>query len=134
MDREGNMRTKNALIGFVMLLNLIMMGTGCQQRAKTPPPDYVLTIMGGIKDGYNSEDVDLFTADFSDIMFTKGFTREAWRDTMKKVKQKLGAWQSEVYLGNEGDVYTWRGAFEKGKVKCVIVLNEDNKVTGLWFR
>jgi hypothetical protein len=53
---------------------------------------------------------------------------------MKKVKQKLGAWGSEVYLGNEGDVYTWRATFEKGKVKCVIVLDEGSKVTGLWFR
>jgi hypothetical protein len=128
------MRRGNVLIGFFVLICLMVACAGCQKPSETPPPGYVLNIMERIKDGYNNEDVDLFTGDFADIMFTKGFTREAWRDMIRKVKQKLGAWQSEVYLGNEGDVYTWRGTFEKGRVKCVIVLNEENQVTGLWFR
>lgn len=113
---------------------LVALLAGCEKPQEVPPPAEVLEIMQHIKDGYNNEDVELFTGDFADIMFTKGFTREAWRDTMKKVKQKLGAWESEVYLGEKDGVYTWRGNFEKGKVKCVIVLNEDGRVSGLWFR
>jgi hypothetical protein len=107
---------------------------GCEKPAEVPPPENVLTIMQHIKDGYNSEDVELFTSDFADIMFTKGFSKEAWRDAMKKIRQKLGAWKSEIYLGEKESVYTWRGTFEKGKAKCVIVLNEDGRVSGLWFR
>lgn len=115
-----------------VLLMVVLMG--CEKPAEIPPPENVQAIMQHIKDGYNNEDVELLTSDFADIMFTKGFTLEAWRDTMKKVKNKLGAWKSEIYLGEEDNVYTWRGTFEKGKVKCVIVLNEEEGVSGLWFR
>lgn len=122
--------------GFLVccLLCVVMIFGGCDKPAATPPPTEVLEIMQRIKNGYNSEDVELLTSDFSEIMFTKGFTIEEWRSTMKKIKKKLGDWQSEVYLGVEDNVYTWRATFEKGKVKCVIVLNENNKVSGLWFR
>lgn len=121
------------MLSVCVVISLLLL-LGCEKPSSSPPPENVLTIMQHIKEGYNNEDVDLLTSDFADIMFTKGFTKEAWRDTMKKIKQKLGGWKSEEYLGEKENVYTWRGTFEKGKVKCVIVLNEDGRVSGLWFR
>jgi hypothetical protein len=127
------MRKNGSIWPFLTILSMVLI-VGCEKPAETPPPEHVLEIMHHIKDGYNNEDVKLLTSDFADIMFAKGFSEEAWRDTMKKIKKKLGTWKSEVYLGEKDDVYTWRGTFEKGKVKCVIVLNEDGRVSGLWFR
>ncbi len=113
---------------------LMMAVMGCEKPAEVPPPENAQAILQHVKDGYNNEDVELFTSDFADIMFSKGFTVEAWHDTMKKIKKNLGEWKSEIYLGKEDNAYTWRGTFEKGKVKCVIVLNEENRVSALWFR
>ena len=88
------------LIWCAVLLMVVLMG--CEKPAEVPPPENARAILQHVKDGYNNEDVELFTSDFADIMFTKGFTIEAWRDTMKKVKKNLGEWKSERADKNYG--------------------------------
>lgn len=132
---EGEMG-ENKKGWFICLLGIVLVAVvmGCEKSAETPPPAHVLSIMQHVKSGYNNGDVELLTADFADTMFSKGFTKSVWLDTMGGIKKKLGNWKSEVYLGNRKNVYTWRATFEKGRVKCVIVLDEEEKVSGLWFR
>ncbi len=132
--KGGTMKSRGALPVLLCIAVLIGLLAGCERASQTPPPDNVVIIMQHIKDGYNEEDVEVLTADFADIMFSKGFTKDVWLETLKEIKTKLGRWESEIYLGEKDNVYTWRGTFEKGKVKCVIVLNEQQKVSGLWFR
>lgn len=90
--------------------------------------------MEGIKAGYNAEDKQKFCADFADIMFTKGFTEDAYLDVVRELKHKYGDWKSETYLGLDERAHEWRVQMEKGKLKLILVLNEESKVTGLWFR
>jgi hypothetical protein len=128
------MKRRKALPVLLCIAVFIGLLAGCERASKTPPPDDVLVILQHIKDGYNNEKVELLTTDFADIMFSKGFTKDVWLETLKKIKEKLGRWESETYLGEKDNVYTWRGSFEKGKVKCVVVLDAQGKVSGLWFR
>ena len=124
---------KGILSGFMVLLFAIV-AINCERQPVAPPPEAVLLVLDTIRSGYNKQDAELFCKDFSAIMFTKGFTKNAWLDVIKELKKKLGEWKAEKYLGQENEVYTWRVQFDKGKTKCVIVLNEEFRVTGLWFR
>ncbi|TET21220.1 MAG: hypothetical protein E3J78_04130 [Candidatus Cloacimonadota bacterium] len=124
---------KKSLIAFIMLFFTIAV-INCERQPVAPPPEAVLLVLDTIRSGYNEQDAELFYKDFSAIMFTKGFTKDAWFDVIKELKQKLGEWKAQKYLGEEKGAYTWRVQFDKGKTKCVIVLNEEFRVTGLWFR
>lgn len=125
--------TNNVLVSLFLLVFLIV--SGCGESQKTLPPDNVLIVLNNVKVGYNKEEIDIFCNDFSDIMFTKGFTKRAYLDVIQSLKNKLGEWESEKYLGvNNKDTYTWRVKFKNGKTKLVLVLNDNRKVIGLWFR
>lgn len=117
-----------------MFAALSVLLPACERPSKTPPPEEALRVMQGIKTGYNSRDVEKLCADFGDIMFTQGFTKEAYGEIIDTLQQQLGKWESEAYLGVKDGVHTWRGKFEKGTAKVVIVLSSKGKVTGLWFR
>jgi len=106
----------------------------CEQAPKEPPPESAARVMEDIKAGYNAEDKEKFCADFADIMFTKGFTEDAYLDVIRELKHKYGDWKSETYLGLDERAHEWRVQMEKGKLKLILVLNEESKVTGLWFR
>ncbi len=111
-----------------------LMLSGCGRPSKTTPPNSVLSALKNVREGYDKEDMDLFCKDFSDIMFTQGFTKQAYLDVVQGLKRKLGEWKSEAYLGEDNGVHTWRAEFTNGKAELVLVLNNDSRVTGLWFR
>jgi hypothetical protein len=106
----------------------------CKQTPQEPPSDRVVQVMEGIKAAYNADDVEAFTADFGDIMFTQGFTKGAYHDVMDGLMQRCGTWESENYAGYRDGAYIWRAKFEKTSLNVVLVLNSDGQVTGLWFR
>lgn len=118
----------------VFALGTMLLIASCERASRTPPPEDALRVMQGIKAGYNAEDSELFCADFSDIMFTKGFTKGAYLDVIQSVKSKYGNWDSETYLGFFRGEHVWRVKLEKGTLKLILILNRQNKVTGLWFR
>lgn len=145
------MRTTTALIGTLAVLAVLL--ASCVQPAeqaaekpatvkaqhvetaatKTVPPD-AQAAMENIKAGYNEMDTDKLTRDFGAIMFTQGFTKEAYAEVMDNLHQKLGNWVSEEFVSGKDGAYTWRGKFEKGSAQVVIVLTTEGKVTGLWFK
>jgi hypothetical protein len=129
--KKGRIAGGAILVLFVVML-LVM--AGCEKASSVPPPANVASVLKNVRDGYNAEDADLFTGDFSDIMFTQGFTKQAYLDVIQGLKMKHGSWDSETYLGVEKGVHTWRVKFDEGNAKFVLVLNNDGKVTGLWFR
>jgi hypothetical protein len=100
---------------------------------ETAPAD-AQAAMENIKAGYNEMDADKLTADFGAIMFTQGFTKEAYAEVVDNLHQKLGLWESEEFVSEDSGAYTWRGKFEKGSAQVVIVLTTEGKVTGLWFK
>lgn len=126
-------RISNKVIVLFHLIIFLMLSV-CDKSSKIPPPDSIILVLNNVREGYNKEDVDLFCIDFSDIMFTKGFTKKAYLDVIQGLKKKLGEWESEIYLGIDKGAYTWRVKFKNGKAKLVLVLNNDQQVIGLWFR
>ncbi len=126
-------RNLNNIIVLIPLIVLLIL-SGCRIRPKTPPLDRVLTILNNVREGYNKEDMDQFCNDFSDIMYTRGFTKNVYLDITQDLKKKLGEWESEIYHGEENGVYTWQVKFQKGKTKLILVLDNNLQVTGLWFR
>ncbi len=106
----------------------------CQRAPKEPPPARAVQVMQDIKAAYNAGDVEAFTADFGDIMFTQGFTKGAYHDVMDGLMQRCGKWESEAYTGFKDGANIWRAKFEKTSLNVVIVLNSDGQVTGLWFK
>ena len=123
-------------VGVIVVLPVVMLLTltSCERASSVPPPANAAGVLKNVRDGYNKEDADLFCGDFSDIMFTKGFTKQAYLDVIQGLKMKYGTWDSEMYLGEEIGVHTWRVKFNEGDAKFVLVLNKEGKVTGLWFR
>lgn len=126
-------RISNKIIIFFHLIIFLMLSM-CDKPSKIPPPDTVILVLNNVREGYNKEDVDRFCNDFSDIMFTKGFTKKAYLDVIQGLKKRLGEWESEIYLGIDKGAYTWRVKFKNGTAKLVLVLNNDWQVIGLWFR
>jgi hypothetical protein len=118
----------------ILLCSCFLIISGCERPAKTPPSDSVLLVLENVREGFNQEDVDRFCKDFSAIMFTKGFTKKAYLDVIQGLKQRYGAWESEVYRGEDKGAHIWRVQFSRGKAKLVLVLNNDGQVIGLWFR
>jgi len=120
----------------VVLLPLVIFLTlsGCERPSKVPPSESALIVLESVKEGYNKQDADIFCKDFSDIMFTKGFTKKAYLDLIQGLKNQFGEWKSEIYLGEDRGVYKWRVKFKDGKSKLVLVFNNDQKIIGLWFR
>ncbi len=78
--------TASTLAAFVATALLLL--TTCEQAPNEPPPDTVQRVMEGIKAGYNAEDKEKFCADFADIMFTEGFTEDAYLDVIRELKHK----------------------------------------------
>ncbi len=135
------MKGKRTTVAAAMLLLAIGLAavTGCERPSATPPPANAQAVMDHVKQGYNNEDMAALCGDFDGIMFGNGFTRDRYLAVCRQIKQSMGTWQSEIYLGQHGSgkgktVYTWRMAFQKGNLKLVLVLNDQDKVTGLWFR
>ena len=106
---------------------------GCAKEVE-PPSDEALAVLTNVRAGYNAEDMALFCADFADIMFGSGYTPDTYLQTTQQLKAQLGAWKSEQFLGIKDNEYTWRVTFDKAKVKLLLVLDEDWRVIGLWFR
>ena len=106
----------------------------CERASKEPPPENVARVMESIKTAYNTEDKEKFCSDFADIMFTGGFTKDAYLDVIREIKRKRGDWKSETYLGLDDRAHVWRVQAEKGRLKLILIVNEDSRVTGLWFR
>ena len=130
MVKRGNFT--GMVIVSLFIISLLI--SGCERASSIPPPESALAVVQNVREGYNAEDVDLFCNDFSDIMFTKGFTRRAYLDVIQGLRKKFGAWESEVYLGEEKGAYIWRVKFETGRAKLVLVFNDSWQVIGLWFR
>lgn len=131
MRKRGRRLCKSAaLLAFITALAF----ASCDRPSKTPPPESAVRVMEGIKAAYNAENKQRFCADFADIMFTKGFTEDAYLDVIRELKHKYGDWNSETYLGLDERAHEWRVQMEKGKLKLILILNEESKVTGLWFR
>ena len=82
-------RNLNNIIVLIPTFVLLIL-SGCRIRPKTPPPDIVLTVLNNVREGYNKEDMDQFCNDFSDIMYTKGFTKNVYLDITQDLKKKLG--------------------------------------------
>lgn len=120
-------------VGAIALLAMAA-AAGCARPSATPAPEAAQTVLGHVRDGYASQKADTLCQDFAAIMFTKGFTKQAYLNVIQRLHQQLGAWVSETYMGEKTDVYTWRVKFEKGAANLVIVLSPEGKVTGLWFR
>ena len=120
--------------GFRGALLGILVVASCERASEKPPPEQALRVMSGIRAGYNAEDSELFCADFADIMFTQGFTKDAYLDVIQELKRKYGGWEGETYLGEVRGEYAWRLTMEKGSLKLILILNRQGKVTGLWFR
>ena len=131
MPEKGNI-SKNMIM--LLFLIILLMFSGCERSLRVSPPDNALSVLNNVREGYNREDADKFCKDFSDIMFTNGFTKKAYLDVVESLKKKFGDWEQEVYLGEDKGVYRWQVKFSKGKSKLVLVLNNDSRVTGLWFR
>lgn len=125
-------RLGRALLAVAVMLVFSL--SACDKLSAQPPPESANTVMLSVKDGYNNEDMDKFCGDFSDIMFTQGFTRQAYLDVVQGLKKKFGTWQSERYLGMKDGAYLWRLQFAEGRAKLVLVQNNTGRVTGLWFR
>jgi len=126
--------SKSARLAAVALAATAVMVAGCERPSDTPPPGHARAAMEKVKQGYASEDMEVFCAGFADIMFTSGFTKQAYLDVVHGLKKKLGAWQSEAYLGEKKGTFTWRVTFSDGSAKLVLVLDDDAHVIGLWFR
>ncbi len=122
------------VVGLGVVLSLGAVLAGCARPSATPAPEDALRVLANVREGYNASDAESFCQDFAPIMFTRGFTKAAYLDVVKGLQRKLGQWVSEVYLGEKDGVYTWRASFEKGRAKVVLVLDDEWKVTGLWFR
>ncbi|NLG27118.1 MAG: hypothetical protein GX557_04365 [Chloroflexi bacterium] len=120
-------------ICLLALAAALFVAVGCGGTPE-PPPDEALAVLGNVRSGYNAEDMALFCADFDDVMFDAGHTPETYLQTTQQLKAQLGAWESDEYLGAEDNEYTWRVTFAKSKAKLLLVLNEDRRVIGLWFR
>ena len=127
-------RYRTVALGLVLTIFLALALCGCEAASKTPPPDEMLVVLEHVRTGYQTEDMDLLTADFDAIMFSEDYTLDTYLATVWTLNEQLGEWRSEVYLGVEDDVYTWRVTFSKRKAKLVLVMDADWKVTGLWFR
>jgi len=122
------------LLAVLALFLLVAFLPACDRASKTPPPEDVLRVMSNIKAAFNAEDIDKFTADFGAIMFTQGFTKDAYLDVIQQLKRKYGNWESETYLGETSGEYAWRLKMEKGSLKLILVLSKEHRVIGLWFR
>ena len=113
----------------------VLMCAACEKPSKVPPPADVASVLKNLRDGCENRDPDVFCKDFSDIMFTQGFTKDAYMDVIKSLEQQKGKWVSEVYLGEDKEgVHVWRMKFDNGSAKLVLVFNDRWQVTGLWFR
>ncbi len=108
--------------------------SAAEQPSGKTAPAAAQAAMENIKAGYNEKDADKLTADFGAIMFTQGFTNEAYAEVVDNLHQKLGRWQSEEFVSEDSGTYTWRAKFEKGSARVIIVLSTEGKVTGLWFK
>jgi hypothetical protein len=116
-----------------VLLLIAGAALGCAKEVE-PAPAEALAVLGNVRSGYNAEDMALFCADFDDVMFGSGYTPDTYLQTTQQLKAQLGAWKSEEYLGAKDNEYSWRVTFDKSKAKLLLVLNEDWRVVGLWFR
>lgn len=65
--------------------------------------------------------MDRFCSDFSDIMFTKDFTKRAYLGVIQGFKKRHGRWESEVYRGEDkgaihlaGEIRTRKGEISTG--------------------
>ncbi len=128
-------------INIALMLSTMLLAAlpGCERPSPAPPPQAAAEIMSSIKQGFNAGDTVAFCRDFSEIMFTGGFTRAKYLEVSRTLQAALGAWESEVYLGQEQKegglaVHSWRAKFQRGRLKLVLVLNPEGKVAGLWFR
>ena len=116
-----------------LLLALAAAGCGGEEASDEPPPPAAQAAFDHVRAGYGSEDAAVFTQDFAEIMFTDR-TAEDYLDVVSQLKTALGAWGDEAtYLGAEDGAHSWRVRFEKGTPRVVIVLDEEEKVSGLWF-
>ncbi len=117
----------------------VLMAIGCQRPSSVPPPPEAAWAMASIKQGYNAEDTAALCRDFHGIMFSGGFTTQRYLEVNRMLKDRLGEWRSEAYLGHkpygqEMTVHQWRVDFQRGRMRLVLVLDREAKVTGLWFR
>ncbi|NLD41937.1 MAG: hypothetical protein GX657_00435 [Chloroflexi bacterium] len=127
-----NGRKGLAVLCAAMLLLAVGLA-GCEKASDTPPPEAAQAAFDHVREGYTQEDAALFTQDFAEVMFA-GHDAEWYLGVVRDLKERFGAWGEAVYLGAQDSQYTWRVSFDKGKLKVLIVLDEDERVSGLWFR
>ena len=127
---NGKMRLA-FVCGVVLLLSVGV--AGCEKASDTPPPEAAQAAFDHVREGYTKEDAVLLTQDFAAIMFT-GRAAESYLEVVSGLKERFGEWGEAVYLGAEDNQYTWRVSFDEAKLKVLIVLDEDERVSGLWFR
>jgi hypothetical protein len=93
------MVNKGRIVKYIIVLLpfiILLITSGCERPAKTPPPNSVFPVLENVREGYNLEDADRFCKNFSAIMFTEGFTKKAYLDVIQGLKQRHGGWESEV--------------------------------------
>ncbi len=107
----------------------------CANVSKEPPPAEVVKIYHNVETGFITEDVDIFCQDFADIMFNDEYTKSKYLSVIKDLKSQLGDLENSTYFGKQKDnIYIWQLTFSEGKLKLVLVINKENKISGLWFR
>ncbi len=122
------------VVAWFAVLVLAVGPAGCAaQPSDTPPPEAAQLAYDHIREGYTSENVAVLTQDFAEIMFT-GQTAESYGKVIAQLKEQLGEWGEGVYYGAKDNEHTWRVSFDKGSAKVLIVLDEEGRVSGLWFR
>jgi hypothetical protein len=107
---------------------------GCSRAPVDPPPPAVQAIYERIREGYRQRNADTFTQDFAEVMFARQGP-EGYMDVVDTLKSRFGEWgDEETYLGADNDTHTWRVRLGRNLIRVVIVLDEDDRVQGLWFR
>ncbi len=124
----------NRYVLVCILLAMALLGCGGETASDEPPPAAAQAAYDHVREGYQEEDAAVFTQDFGEVMFTDR-SAEDYLEVVDQLKTALGDWGDEAtYLGVEDGAHSWRVTFEKGKPMVVIVLDEEDRVSGLWFR
>jgi len=115
------------------IVALAVVLAACARPSDTPPPEEAQRAYDHIREGYTAGDPAVLTQAFAEIMFT-GRTVESYGEVIEQLKAQLGEWGEGVYYGEDDGQHTWQVTFEKGKARVLIVLDDEGRVTGLWFR
>ncbi len=116
------------LVVLPMLLGLVLLA-GC---TKTMPEEYHM-IIANLKEGFNDEDIDLFCADFMEMMYTSKSGMD-YLQMIRANRKEHGMWKTEKYKGKIGEEHIWKIKCIKGSQTLALVINHENEIISLSFR